>query len=470
MQGFIGGSYDTLLDEAWLMDYLSVQFYKNGEVQFSMKVNKLRLIWVLSIFLLFFFPSVNIFTSYLNIKKTVEESIANQSLEAAKSIAASMDIETYKQFLLNPIKNEEYWETSKYLNDAREKIGALYVYTLVIDNPNVSTAMIIGLPEEVADLYPIGEPCTVPKEQVKRAYEGKTYVTGILKDPKYGDYLSVGAPIKDYEGKIIGYLGIDISADTLNSIESKVLKNSISNLAFNAVFVLIVLGSFFVMQRWYRRETTKEIEDTEDTYQAEIRTLISSVQSLRHDITNHIQVLHGLLKLGKTEKALEYLNSLFKEVRSIESVKINIDNPGLSVLFQTKKLSAENHNIDIDFTVSNASFDTIKSIDLIKILSNLIDNAIDAAKELPEGERKINIVCEADSTHYLFRITNTGPKITDKESIFKSGYSTKKEEAKKVRGQGLFIVRETVYKYDGHISIESTDISTTAIVNIPIKN
>lgn len=435
-----------------------------------MKVNKIKLIWALSIFLLFFFPSVNIFTSYLNMKKTIEESIGNQNLEAAKSIAASMDKEVYKKFLLNPIKNEEYWETRKYLNDAREKIGALYVYTLVVDNPKVSTAMIMGMPEDAPDISPIGIPCTVPEEQVKRAYEGKTYITGILEDPQYGDYLSVGAPIKDDEGKIIGYLGIDISADKLNSIESKVLKNSISNFAFNAVFVLIVLGSFFVMQRWYRRETTKEIEETEDTYQAEIRTLISSVQSLRHDVTNHIQVLHGLLRLGKTERALEYLNSLFKEVRSIDSVKINIDNPGLSVLFQTMKLSAENNNIDIDFTVANASFDTIKTIDLIKILSNLIDNAIDAAKELPEDERKINIVCEADSTHYLFRITNTGPKIMDTESIFKSGYSTKREVSGKVRGQGLFIVRETVHKYDGQISIESTDSCTTAIVSIPIKN
>jgi two-component system, LytTR family, sensor histidine kinase AgrC len=433
-----------------------------------MKVNKIKFIWVLSIFLLFFFPSVNIFTSYIQTKKTIEESIANQSLESAKSIAASLDLESYKRFLLDPVENKEYWETRRYLNDAREKIGALYVYTLVIDNPKVSTAMIMGMPEDAADIYPIGIPCTVPEEQVKRAYEGKTYMTEILHDPKYGDYLSVGAPIKDEEGKIIGYLGIDISAEKLNRIESKVLNNSMANLAFNAVFVLIVLGSFFAVQRWYQREKTLEIEDTEGTYQAEIRTLLSSVQSLRHDMNNHIQVIHGLLRIGKTEKALEYLDSLFKEVRSVAPVK-NINNPGLSVLFQTKKLAADNHNIDIEFTVSNASFDSIKTIDLIKILSNLIDNAIDAAKELPEGERKITIVCEADSTHYLFGITNTGPKITDMESIFKSGYSTKREEPGRVRGQGLFIVRETVYKYDGHIFLESTEICTTAVVKIPIK-
>ena len=53
------------------------------------------------------------------------------------------------------------------------------------------------------------------------------------------------------------------------------------------------------MQKWYQKEVVKEIEDTEDTYQAEIRTLISSVQSLRHDYINHIQVLHGTAEIRK---------------------------------------------------------------------------------------------------------------------------------------------------------------------------
>ena len=137
------------------------------------------------------------------------------------------------------------------------------------------------------------------------------------------------------------------------------------------------------------------------------------------------------------------------------------------MLLQTKKLSAHNHNIDIQFTISNDSFDTIKTTDLIKILSNLIDNAIDATTELPEDERKINIVCQADFSHYLFKITNTGPKITDKEHIFVSGFSTKKTVPGKVRGQGLFIVKEVVNKYNGHISIDSNEFETTAIVEIP---
>ncbi|WP_205419704.1 hypothetical protein, partial [Klebsiella pneumoniae] len=65
---------------------------------------------VLSTVLLLLFTSLNVITSYVKIKKTVEESITNQSLEAAISIASFIDIETYKQFLNDPVRNEYYWE------------------------------------------------------------------------------------------------------------------------------------------------------------------------------------------------------------------------------------------------------------------------------------------------------------------------------------------------------------------------
>ncbi|MBK3496527.1 GHKL domain-containing protein [Viridibacillus sp. YIM B01967] len=435
-----------------------------------MKNRKIKLIIVLSTILILLFTSLNVFTSYVKMKRAVEESIANQSLESAKSIALELDIETYQQFLNDPVRNEYYWELRSYLNDAREKLGALNVYTLEVDNPKVSKSMIAGLPLELKEGFIIGAACTVPEEQVKRAYEGNTYATGVIEDTDFGSYLSVGVPIKDEAGKVIGYLGVDISAEKLNNIKGKVLENNILLFVFNGVFILIVIGSFLFLQRWYQKEVTKEVGYTEDTYQAEIKTLITSVSSLRHDFTNHIQVLHGLLQLGESAQAQQYVSSLSKEVQAIESLKLNIDHPGLSILLQTKKLTAQNYHIDMDFTISHDEFNQIKTTDLIKMLSNLIDNAIDAAIELPEGERKITICCKADDTHYVFKITNTGPKIIENEHIFNQGYSTKKAEQGKIRGQGLFIVKEVVNKYNGEISLDSTNkLETTAIVEIPLK-
>ena len=436
-----------------------------------MKKKKLKSIFYLSLLLLVIFMIVNVFSSYFSIKKTTVNSIVNQNIIAAKSIAASMDTETYKLFLENPVKNKEYQEIKHYLEDAREKNGALHLYTLAVDNPNVSRAMIVAMDEKVNEEFPIGGVCTVPEEQVNMAYKGLVFATDIIEDPEYGEYLTVGVPIEDQSGKIIGYLGIDISADVINNIGGKALKSSISNIAFNVLLVIIMLVAFLILQNWYMRELKKEVGDTEGTYQLELQSLISSVKSLRHDFSNHIQVIHGLLKLGQNDQALEYLTSLSKEVNVIESFKIDVSNPGLSVFLQTKKLSAQNHNIDIHFDILHDSFNTIKTTDLIKLLSNLIDNAIEAAIELPEEERKINIACKVVSNNYIFEIKNTGPTIgeKDKEHIFKSGFSTKKVQQGKMRGQGLFIVKDVVNRYGGQISIQSDKNQTIALVEIPIN-
>ena len=439
-----------------------------------MKNRKIKLILVLATVLLLLFTSLNVYTSYAKMKRTVEESIANQSLEAAISIASAMDIETYKKFLKNPVRNEYYWAIRKYLDDAREKLGALYVYTLKIDNPKISKAMVVsGSPNDyVLEDYPIGEETIIPKEQIGQAYyKGKTFVSKAIQDVRYGNYLTVGAPIKDETDKMIGYLAIDISTNTLDEIKGKVLKNNILLFVFNGVVILLVVGSFLALQRWYQREVAKEVGVTEDVYQGEIKTLITSVSSLRHDFTNHIQVLYGLLQLGEFERAQKYIASLSKEVRAIESLKLDIDHPGLSILLQTKKLAAQNYNIDMGFTISHDSFDKIKTTDLIKIISNLVDNAIDATIELPENKRKVTIGCAVEDNQYEFKVMNTGPTIVGKDHIFKQGFSTKKAEQGKIRGQGLFIVKEIVRKYDGEISIDSTnDLETTAIVKIPLKD
>ncbi|MFJ7952534.1 sensor histidine kinase [Lysinibacillus sp. NPDC096418] len=435
-----------------------------------MRNRKIRLIILLSTVLMLLFTSLNVIASYVKMTKTVEESIANQTLEAAISISSALDIEKYKKFLNDPVTDENYWELREYLNDAREKLGALHVYTLEIDNPRVSKAMIAGMPRDIKEGYIIGEVCTVPATQVSKAYAGHTYVTDVLEDLNYGSYLSVGAPIEDETGQIIAYLGIDIGVNTLNDIKGKVLENNALILVFNGVFILFVIVSFLFLQSWYQKEMAKEVGVTEDTYQGEIKTLITSVSSLRHDFINHIQVIHGLLQLGETKQAQQYLSSLSKEVQPIRSLKLNVEHPGLSILLQTKKIAAQNNNIDIDFTISRNSFEKIKTTDLIKVLSNLIDNAIDATIELPEGERKITICCTADDARYEFKVTNTGPTIVEKDQIFKQGFSTKSAEQGKIRGQGLFIVKEIVSKYNGEISISSTqDLETTAIVKIPLK-
>lgn len=435
-----------------------------------MKNHKIRLILVISAVLLIVFNVFSFYVTDQNIKTTVEEAVANQTLETAKAISLKFDTDTYKKFLSNPIKDEDYWKLNNQLNNIRAEIGALFVYTLKVDNPKVTHTMIAGLPIKEQEFFEVDTVCSLPEEQVRIAYEGESYTSDIINDPRYGKYLSVGTPIIDENNKIIGFLAIDISTDQINGINESVQENNMIIFLINSLFLLIVIVSFYCIQKWYQREVAKEVESTEDTYQGEIQTLLSSVSSLRHDFSNHIQVIHGLLTIGEPEKAKQYLSSLSNEVQLIESINSTIEHPGLAILLKSKKIVAQNHQIMMKTLVTQDSYQGIKTTDMIKILSNLIDNAIDATRELTDQPRSISILCDVKETHYVFEVTNTGPKVVSNEEIFKRGFSTKQAEDGKVRGQGLFIVREVVRKYNGEISIHSTNENvTTATVMLPIK-
>ena len=436
-----------------------------------MKNYKIKLILVISAVLLIIFNIFSFYVTDQNIETTVEEAIANQTLETAKAISAKFDTDTYKKFLNNPGKNEFYWKLNNELNDIRADIGALFVYTLKIDNPKISHTMIAGLPVKEQDFFVVGSICTLPEEQVSHAfYEGAPYTSEIIDDPEHGRYLSVGTPLIDENNDILGFLAIDISTEQINGINESVQENNVIIFLINSIFLLIVIVSSFFLQKWYQREVAKEVENTEDTYQGEIQTLLSSVSSLRHDFSNHIQVIHGLLTIGETEKARQYVDSLSNEVQLIESINSTIEHPGLAILLKSKKITAQNHQIAMETKVTQDSYQQIKTTDMIKILSNLIDNAIDATRELTNQPRKISILCDSNESQYVFEVTNTGPKVVSNEEIYKRGFSTKPTEDGKVRGQGLFIVREVVRKYNGEISLHSTNENvTTAKVIIPIR-
>ena len=156
-----------------------------------MKNHKIKLILVISASLLIVFNVLSFYVTDQNIETTVEEAIANQTLETAKAVSAKFDIATYKRFLSNPEKNDDYWKINYQLNTIKEDIGALFVYTLKVDNPKVSHTMIAGIPRNEQDFFQIGSVCTLPEEEVSHAfYNGAPYTSEIIDDPLFGKYLS----------------------------------------------------------------------------------------------------------------------------------------------------------------------------------------------------------------------------------------------------------------------------------------
>jgi len=173
---------------------------------------------------------------------TVEKSIGEFSTELALTIAKKMDVSAYEQFLKNPVEGDLYWQLRLELDDFREKTGALYVYTLRVDEQNQPHIMIDGQPKgsDVASAINAKTSSTT-YEDVAPSLQGALNNTEIVHDSEFGDYLSAFAPITRQDGTVIGVLGVDINASTVGAINERVQWESLpKSLAMNLFAVMAV--------------------------------------------------------------------------------------------------------------------------------------------------------------------------------------------------------------------------------------
>ncbi|MFS0764293.1 methyl-accepting chemotaxis protein [Peribacillus phoenicis] len=182
---------------------------------------------------------------YKSTNDTVEKTIAMSSLDIASNIAQGINPTSYADFLSNQSETSTYWEIREQLDDYKQKTGALYVYTLGIDESSEKVHILIdGMGKEDKKASPILTPTTATSYQdVESVMRGKVSTTSIVQDSEYGDYLSVFVPIKKGD-EVIGILGVDIDASKVDATASKVLGGILPlMIIINVILMAIVVGA-----------------------------------------------------------------------------------------------------------------------------------------------------------------------------------------------------------------------------------
>jgi len=405
---------------------------------------------IVSIVVLSALTSVKLYISYYSTNKSAQVALAKQYIGIAESVAEGLDKDTYQRFLLTKQVGEERKEISQYLEQYRFRMNALYVYILMLDDSDVSKVMVSAYPSYKED-HPIGAPCTVPPAQVRRAKRGESYFTNIIKDDHTGSYLSIGVPFNGDNGEILGVIGFDIDAKDLEQVGKQVVQGNIFIYIIDIVFAIALLLVVFLLNKWYKARLKRDLEQSEEMYISELGKVIDTIKSSRHDMMNHLQVLSGLMDLQLHDKVNDYLRQLTKESK-VSEMSIRIKNPILMVLFQSKWELAQTKNIQMIFEMDQNDYNRVESMDLARIYSNLLDNAIEAT-EAYSGEqiKQITVICKTVGAKYIFAVENPA-EISAKEhkNLFQYGFTTK-ENKKALRGNGLMIIKRTVEIYNGEI-------------------
>ncbi len=249
-----------------------------------------------------------------------------------------------------------------------------------------------------------------------------------------------------------------------------VFKGVILQRVIGLALITIPIVSIFLLKRLFTLSHQEAITASQEAYIATVNDLFLAIKGQKHDFINHIQVITGLLQLGKNEEALRYGLQLGQESRETGEI-LNIKDPTIAALIKSKistcivKQIRFKTNIDAD-----TSKLAVKPYDLVRILGNLLDNAIDAVSGQKEDLRRVYFNIRQEHDSIVFEVTNLSPVILPDviPHIFNDGFTTKEQGHS---GTGLAVVKQLVSQYKGRIEAFSNDEDgTTFTVTLPYKN
>ena len=171
--------------------------------------------------------------------------------------------------------------------------------------------------------------------------------------------------------------------------------------------------------------------------------------SLKHDLNNQLQVAYVIFKQDK-EKAIEMLDKINENLSQIPQTQY-CKNLILNTILAIKVTEAESKNIKVKVKIDNSIKFDMEDIDLCNLFTNLLDNSIEASKNIPNKDIEINIYKKLD--YIIIKCENTySHKIEkDEHGKFKS---TKLNDGN--HGYGLKIIEDIVNKYNGELNIQTS--------------
>lgn len=214
------------------------------------------------------------------------------------------------------------------------------------------------------------------------------------------------------------------------------------------VILLIALIMIFRMMQMRELELENQMMQTymqsmEELYAA-IQDRIEATRRYRHDLAKHIQTLEVLLDQQEEEnkEMREYMDDLvgrFCTLKKAEFCGDEIINSILSV----KKQQCDRKEIPLQIQVEDAFYDGVQEVEIVGLLHNLLDNAIEANERISEnGDKGITFSMGKKGKEIWIRLDNY---ICPGEEI---NFQTKKSN-KEEHGIGRKIIDNLITKYNG---------------------
>ncbi|WP_368824057.1 sensor histidine kinase [Lactiplantibacillus pentosus] len=248
-------------------------------------------------------------------------------------------------------------------------------------------------------------------------------------------------------------------------------------LALITAFIVMLMMMLWQMVFFVQSYMKKQAANYQAQQNAQLNDYLKSVErqylelrKFKHDYKNLMLSLQDSLTNGNSPEQTEY----FKELIAQSAVKTSLDsgkivkvqhlgNETLRGLIVQKFLDAQAKGINLSVELNTENFVIHHElVDIIRIIGNLLDNAIEQAQKMTDKTVTITFNKIDDTTE--ISINNAIDSNFERSKLFQTGYATKGTN----RGLGLANVRELVNQHhDFYLNIDSERgyVTMTLIIN-----
>ncbi|MDG9723894.1 sensor histidine kinase [Streptomyces sp. DH41] len=192
-----------------------------------------------------------------------------------------------------------------------------------------------------------------------------------------------------------------------------------------------------------------------------------ALRSQAHEAANRLHTVVSLIELGREAEAVDFATAELELAQALtDQVVAAVGEPVLAALLLGKTAQANERGVELVVSQDSRLDDgllppSLPARDLVTILGNLVDNAVDAAQDGVPSRVTVSAYTGAapgGGPELVLRVSDTGAGVDPAHAdlVFQRGYSTK-PAGEGGRGLGLALVRQAVRRHGGTLTVAEAE-------------
>lgn len=248
----------------------------------------------------------------------------------------------------------------------------------------------------------------------------------------------------------------------VNHLDLFIVMIGLSTVFMNAAIIRLFIQSVKRQKHILESEAILNRVKNETALYRSISDNLDKQRKRAHEFDNHLVAIKGMLEQGDIKELEEYVN-LLNEKKPKEQPIIDTNHVIVNAILNTKYVEMRDKDILFVMKINDLSGLTIRDDDLVVLLSNLLNNAIEACEQAKEKVVKMKFVIE--DNQIILSVKNS---VAELPTQVDGKIVTSKSDHPEEHGIGLKNVEEVIEKYNGGYVIDFENELFSISMMIPL--